>query len=238
MARIKKSELAYPLNCIVDGVLYSVDELEFMSEEKRQKRDADIAALSYPTLEATFEYVLQAMMNEQERTVVHLYYKEDMNMSEVGRGMSLSASRISQLVCQVRRRLSSPSRMNIIRKGIGEYFTKKMQEACKNASDEAYKRGYTAGYEAGFAAAKTGAPVSTVLPEKPIEELTLSVRLFNALKRGGINTLQEIAYTPPKSLMKRRNFGKGCLRETIKLLREYGVDTTEHEALLNECEAE
>ena len=49
--------------------------------------------------------------------------------------------------------------------------------------------------------------------EMPIEELDLSVRSYNCLKRAGINTVEELIKKTEADMMKERNLGKKSLEE-------------------------
>ena len=59
--------------------------------------------------------------------------------------------------------------------------------------------------------------------EMTIEELDLSVRSYNCLKRAGINTVEELAYKSEDDMMKVRNLGKKSLEEVIQKLEELGL---------------
>ena len=62
---------------------------------------------------------------------------------------------------------------------------------------------------------------------RSIEELGLSVRSFNCLKRAGIDTIGElIAYTPDE-MLKIRNLGEKSLEEVNEKLEEHGLELTE-----------
>ncbi|NPV91714.1 MAG: DNA-directed RNA polymerase subunit alpha [Firmicutes bacterium] len=56
-----------------------------------------------------------------------------------------------------------------------------------------------------------------------IEELDLSVRSFNCLKRAGINTVGELIQKNAEDMMKVRNLGKKSLEEVDKKLEELGL---------------
>ena len=56
-----------------------------------------------------------------------------------------------------------------------------------------------------------------------IEELELSVRSFNCLKRAGINTVQELCNKTPDDMMKVRNLGRKSLEEVLAKLEELGL---------------
>ncbi len=59
--------------------------------------------------------------------------------------------------------------------------------------------------------------------EMSIDELELSVRSFNCLKRAGINTVQELCNKTPEEMMKVRNLGKKSLDEVLEKLKELGL---------------
>ena len=58
--------------------------------------------------------------------------------------------------------------------------------------------------------------------EMTIEELDLSVRSYNCLKRASINTVQELTSKTEDEMMKVRNLGKKSLEEVIHKLHELG----------------
>lgn len=59
--------------------------------------------------------------------------------------------------------------------------------------------------------------------EMTIEELDLSVRSFNCLKRAGINTVEDLTTKTEEDMMKVRNLGKKSLDEVINKLHSFGL---------------
>lgn len=59
--------------------------------------------------------------------------------------------------------------------------------------------------------------------EMSIDELELSVRSFNCLKRAGINTVEELANKTPEDMMKVRNLGRKSLDEVLNKLKDLGL---------------
>ena len=59
--------------------------------------------------------------------------------------------------------------------------------------------------------------------EMSIDELELSVRSFNCLKRAGINTVEELCNKTPEDMMKVRNLGRKSLEEVLAKLKELGL---------------
>lgn len=65
--------------------------------------------------------------------------------------------------------------------------------------------------------------------ERPIEELELSVRSFNCLKRSGISTVGDLACKSENDMMKVKNLGKKSLDEVIAKLHELGLNLRNEE---------
>ena len=59
--------------------------------------------------------------------------------------------------------------------------------------------------------------------EMNIDELELSVRSYNCLKRAGINTVEELCNKTPDDMMKVRNLGRKSLEEVLAKLSELGL---------------
>lgn len=65
--------------------------------------------------------------------------------------------------------------------------------------------------------------------EMSIDELELSVRSFNCLKRAGINTVEELTNKTPDDMMKVRNLGRKSLEEVLAKLKELGLELNSSE---------
>lgn len=65
--------------------------------------------------------------------------------------------------------------------------------------------------------------------EMTIEELDLSVRSYNCLKRAGINTVQELTDRTMEDMMKVRNLGKKSLEEVEQKLKALGLGLKQSE---------
>ena len=65
--------------------------------------------------------------------------------------------------------------------------------------------------------------------EMPIEELELSVRSYNCLKRAGISTVEDLANKSQEDMMKVRNLGRKSLDEVTNKLIALGLNFTSEE---------
>lgn len=63
--------------------------------------------------------------------------------------------------------------------------------------------------------------------DMPIEELDLSVRSYNCLKRAGINTVAELCSKTEDEMMKVRNLGRKSLEEVLEKLTGLGLTLRE-----------
>jgi DNA-directed RNA polymerase subunit alpha len=59
--------------------------------------------------------------------------------------------------------------------------------------------------------------------ELSIEEMDLSVRSYNCLKRAGINTVEDLANKTEEDMMKVRNLGRKSLEEVLNRLSDFGL---------------
>ena len=65
--------------------------------------------------------------------------------------------------------------------------------------------------------------------EMSIDELELSVRSYNCLKRAGINTVEELTNKTSEDMMKVRNLGRKSLEEVLAKLSELGLSLSSGE---------
>ena len=60
--------------------------------------------------------------------------------------------------------------------------------------------------------------------EMTIEELDLSVRSYNCLKRAGVNTVEDLAGKTEEDMMRVRNLGKKSLEEVLNKMESLGLN--------------
>jgi DNA-directed RNA polymerase subunit alpha len=65
--------------------------------------------------------------------------------------------------------------------------------------------------------------------EMPIEELSMSVRSFNCLKRAGIDTVEDLINKTEDEMIKVRNLGKKSLEDVINTLHNLGLELRKEE---------
>lgn len=70
--------------------------------------------------------------------------------------------------------------------------------------------------------------------DRKIEDLDLSVRSYNCLKRANINTVGELTLKTEEEMMKVRNLGRKSLKEVVQKLREIGLDLKNSSTLFDD----
>ena len=71
--------------------------------------------------------------------------------------------------------------------------------------------------------------ITQAVLEMSIDELELSVRSYNCLKRAGINTVEELTNKTSEDMMKVRNLGRKSLEEVLGKLKELGLELSQGE---------
>ncbi len=101
---------------------------------------------------------------------------------------------------------------------------------------------YDLAYRREWVMEKSGLPVQSEEYNTPIEQLSLSVRTFNCLKRAGITKVGELLEYSDDELLKIKNLGQKALEEVRSQLKEMGFVSEEgspgEEATLQEGEEE
>ena len=67
-------------------------------------------------------------------------------------------------------------------------------------------------------------PIPVKILNKPIDELEISVRLYNCLNKEEITTIEGIISHTPAELLRIQNFGRSTLQELREVLSVFGID--------------
>ena len=97
-----------------------------------------------------------------------------------------------------------------------------LQEAARQLTEilGLFTDGYNAGGGRTEARSRPGRPV--ISDERPVEDLELTVRSYNCLKREGVDTIGQLATMTEEELMNIRNLGMKSVDEIRSKLLEYG----------------
>ncbi len=182
-----------------------------------------------------------SILDDRERTFILEYYKEEKSFSDIARTHSLSGTRVSQIIQEAEKKIRYGGVFKYIRYGKeGAVLHEKNESLEMKKSDierktavlekkieyveqkkaELAQKLAAAERVAAMLAERTKTPAehiefSSDYLDNNIEELGLSVRSFNCLKRSGINTVRDLVNKTPEDIMKVRNLGKKCLEEIL-----------------------
>lgn len=161
------------------------------------------------------DYALSTL-TEQQQSVLKCRFTQNKSLQSIANAMELSRERIRQIEVKALRCLRYPSRSCFIRNGLVANFQLLLEKE------------YMEGYEDG--SIHTRNKLTNEYPDDsklsmPIEELDLSIRSFNCLKRVGINTIADcIHYENPREIYK---LGKISRLEVADALSKFGIRNTE-----------
>jgi DNA-directed RNA polymerase subunit alpha len=95
-----------------------------------------------------------------------------------------------------------------------------LQEAARQLTDILGL--FTNGYEGPRTEARSRVGRAVINDERPVEDLELTVRSYNCLKREGVDTIGQLATMTEEELMNIRNLGMKSVDEIRSKLIEYG----------------
>lgn len=167
-------------------------------------------------------------INEREARIITARLIDGYTLESVGLQEGVTRDRIRQIEAKALRKLRHPSRLAIIRYGkenleLQDDVNKLNAELLKVKSDLINAISHPEQIEL-TEEDKTFATLS-----QNIEQLDFSVRTYNCLKRGGIETLSQLVQNTIHDLQKIRNLGNRSLKEIIYKLNDMGLSLKEEQ---------
>lgn len=161
-----------------------------------------------------------ATLTEREVRVIKQRFVERKTLQAIAETEGLSRERIRQIEAKALRKLRHPSRIVLIR-GVSYAELKKHWNEYYKLKDE-YDQ-VLAAYQAVSGRPAEEVAMETTCLQKTLEELDLSVRSYNCLRRAGKNTVGDISKMTEVELSKVRNLGRKSAEEVKAKLAEYGL---------------
>lgn len=174
--------------------------------------------------------VLQEL-SERENRILWLRYSQNKTLEEVAKELTLSRERIRQIECRCLRRLRQPKHIVKVL-AISESRHKAILDAKIAETRTAAEKEIREYYEEELKKKETMSDVAHLtLAEKPIEELDLSVRPYNCLKRARIDTIGQLLEMTEQKLLRVRNLGLKSTQEIITRLSWIGAELKDEKNL-------
>ena len=220
------SKTIYPQNLLMD--LFQCDAEDSRILNIDPDRNAGISvALSY--------------LDERAAIFVTLRYKQCATYEEIGNYFGVSGSRGQQLIQESLVKLRRSSFRVLVSKGLRAYIEELVSKDTQERVEARLKAEYLRGYSDGVAAQKEveGAINQSEDSKKhiaqindwsvlgmTIDELNLSLRSTNCLKRDGIKTVADIIRLDEKEILQIRNLGLKSIQEISYSLAMHGISNT------------
>lgn len=203
---------------------YPQNLIERIIEDTDQQLPADF--------NQTLAYVLAGLTNHEQR-IIEMYFRYNMTYAEIAKTFSITRERVHQIIEKAIRKLRHPSRLDLLKKGMRQHIKDAYNEGRQDATN-AYLKNITNRISKieNALEIKTNANDTEITPVKTtsIEDITLSVRSYNVLKRAGHNTLESVAKLSREEFIKIRNLGRKSAEEIIEKLHEHGLMLKDEDA--------
>lgn len=169
--------------------------------------------------EVSIAYVVSAWLTKREADIVKLRYQQGMTYDSIGKIYGVTRERVRQIEHKALRKIRHPSCWRYIQYGITEVV-----DAIKEAAfDEGYQKGVQFGYKKAIADANAN---RLQYGDLKLEDLELSVRSHNCMRRAGVKCAMDIVDMGYHNLIKVQNLGKRSYDEIIEKLKEFGYDVS------------
>lgn len=156
------------------------------------------------------EYAICCFLTGREQNIIHLRYRDKLTYSQIGEKYNLCAYSINRIDSKALRKLRHPLRNRILTLGVSSYYSDVMEAQRKQILYEIANEEFRGEIE------ETKQDITI-----PIEQLDLSVRAYNCLKRAGIDNLAQLSALSQDDLKKIRNLGKTCCMEITARIMQY-----------------
>ena len=187
-------------------------------------------ALCPSDIDETLEWLINTRLTPREGNIIRMRYEDGMTLFEIGRECGITGDRVGQIEAKAIRKLKSCT--GWLKMGLNHWTPiLKIQQRMEQNLEIAVTHRVLASLDERMPSLRKfindGIKKEIVEqaknnPDMPIEDMDLSVRAFNCLKRAGITTLDDLRHIKPSELMNIRNLGAGCVREIKNKLGEYG----------------
>ncbi len=158
-------------------------------------------------------------LTEREQKVVFMRYIDMMTLEDAGKILGVTRDRVRQIEARALRKLRHPARQNRIHTVSMAKYKELQAQLDKLQMQYDYDCAQIDGAESDGRHETLTRPTPTI----GIENLELSVRSYNCLKRAGICTLGDLAGCSLERLMKVRNLGRKSAEEVLAKCNEYGI---------------
>ena len=191
-----------------------------------RKSEEQIKEAKYKVYSVYIPGLLEAVndLTDREQKVLELRYKHYLTLEQCGYRFNVTRERIRQVEAKALRKLRNPYRskhwiLDTMDKA-REVQEKLSRLELENIRLKNYIESHLTNSKIPWDNERKEDSVSDI----SIDDLELSVRSFNCLRRAGINTIGDLDGFTVERFMKIRNLGRKSMEEVIARLKEYGIE--------------
>lgn len=167
-----------------------------------------------------------ATLTEREQGVLLLRFQQKKTLAQCGKECNVSQERIRQIEAKAIRKLRHPSRLKMMKAIPPSELQELWADYTKLQSEHEWlKKAFES-----ITAQKAEPSTVTAMVEQaavldtPLENLDLSVRSYNCLRRAGKSTLGDLSKMTEDEMKRVRNLGARSLMEVVAKLKEHGFE--------------
>lgn len=189
-----------------------------------------------PDLVGCFSEVLIARCTDKEKQCIELFYRDRKTLSQIGEHYNLSRERIRQIIGKGLRKIKYIiyNYENLKKEEQQKIEERQREEKLQQQREELIEAFREKGIITEDIAVYFGQPQFEAVcnpsynsSSLTIEDLDLSVRSYNCLRRAGIRTISELISKTENELYHIRNMGKKSLKEIKEKLISNGFTLSE-----------
>lgn len=164
-------------------------------------------------------------LTDREQHVLRRRYQDGATLEQIGKDYSVTRERIRQVEAKALRKLRHPARRELYEPVTREEYHALRQDywelmsRYERVKEEALEEVMRNMYDAEGQLTEIKREVAAQKMAMPIEELELSVRSYNCLKRAGVRTVGDLAVVPLDKLERVRNLGRKSMEEVLDRLK-------------------
>lgn len=179
------------------------------------------------------EYALDRESKDKPQAVymTRLYYREHMTLAAIANAMDIPYKEVQYAIREVVWEIHRSKLLcGFIVDGPEETLEKRKRKEIARERKIAHQEGYKEGYDKGYYEGRCYQANNVQIPPSPydhlfIDELNLSVRAWNVLRRSGKEFIRDVAACTYDDFKKMRNCGEKTRCEIVDKMKELGYDT-------------
>jgi len=165
-----------------------------------------------------------ADLTEREQKVIEDRYMHHMTLEQCGYHFNVTRERIRQVEARALRKLRHPYSSKHWLLDTMDKAREAQEELSRIELENVRLKNYIESHCPESKMACDNKPEDEHPVSVSIDELELSVRSFNCLRRAGINSTADLEGFTVERLMKVRNLGRKSIDEIIMRLKDYGIE--------------